>query len=309
MLTITVSESAAGCRLDLFIAGEIDGLSRSRARLLVADGRVRVNGHIARKGSRLRAGDRVQLEVQEREELASQSRFDPEPNSELDLQVAYQDRFLVVVEKPAGVPCHPLRPTERRTVASALLARYPEMAGIGSDRREAGLVHRLDTDTSGLLMAARDPESLVRLRAALKSGGVEKRYRALCAGRIDAPQRIGNWLKSVRGDRRRVKVVLRAGKRTRPAVTHVLTSEPAGELSLVQLGLHAAMRHQIRAHLSWLGHPLAGDRLYGGPDLIGLDRHFLHASEIRLEHPRSSEPLRFSSELPDDLRQVLARLG
>ncbi len=293
----------------MFIAGALDGLSRARARALVADGKVRVNGHVARKGSRLRAGDRVQLEVMGPEELGPGSLFDPEPDNELDLQVVFQDRFLVVVEKPAGVPCHPLRPTERRTVSGALLARFPEMAGIGNDRREAGLVHRLDTETSGLLMAARDPATLVRLRAALKSGGVEKRYRALCEGTVDAPQRIANWLKSDRGDRRRVKVVLRSGKRTRPALTQILGSEPIGGLSLVRLGLRAAMRHQIRAHLAWLGHPLAGDRLYGGPALPGLDRHFLHASEIRLEHPHGSKPLRFTSELPADLREVLARLA
>ena len=309
MLTITVPESAGGSRLDVFIAGELDGLSRARARALVADGKVRINGHIARKGSRLRSGDRVQVSVNEPDELKTSARFDPEPDGGLDLQIVYQDRFLVVVDKPAGVPCHPLRPGEHRTVASALLARFPEMAGISTDRREAGLVHRLDTETSGLLMAARDPDTLVRLRAALKSGGVEKRYRALCAGRIDAPQRITNWLRSDRADRRRVKVVLRAGKRTRPASTQILKSEPAGELSLVRIGLYAARRHQIRAHLAWLGHPLAGDRLYGGPDLPGLDRHFLHASEIRLAHPRYSAPLRLISELPADLRGVLAGLG
>jgi 23S rRNA pseudouridine1911/1915/1917 synthase len=300
---ITVPESASGARLDLFIARQVPGLGRARARALVVEGRVRVNGREPRKGDRLSAGDLVELD-----DARPPSHFVLEPDPELDLAIVHQDRFLVVVDKPAGIPCHPLRPGERRTVASALVARFPEMVGIGSDPREAGLVHRLDTGTSGLLIAARDRNSLARLRKAVKAGGMEKRYRALCAGRVEAPQQVSNWLRSYRGRGRRVRVVLGAGKRTRPALTEILASEPVGELSLVDLRVHVARRHQIRAHLGWLGHPLAGDTLYGGPELPGLERHFLHASEIRFAHPEDTRALCFSSELPRDLQAVLESL-
>jgi 23S rRNA pseudouridine1911/1915/1917 synthase len=268
------------------------------------EGRVKVNGRLARKGSRLREGDLVELDGE-----PPASRFDPEPDTGLELTVVYQDAYLVVVDKPAGIACHPLRPEQRPTVAGALLARYPEMRGIGTDPREAGLVHRLDNDTSGLLMAARDRNTLGRLRSALKAGKIEKRYRALCAGQVGAPQQIRAWLKSDRGDRRRVKVVQQPGKRTRSAVTDIVESRPIGGFSLIEIRLHAAMRHQIRAHLGWLGHPLVGDALYGGPELPGLGRHFLHASRIRFSDPASGKPVDISSELPPELTAVLQRLG
>lgn len=303
MIKITVPESASGARLDRFIARQVPGLGRARARALVVEGRVRVNGRAPRKGERLRGGDLVELD-----EARPSSRFVLEPDAELDLVIVHQDRFLVVVDKPAGIPCHPLKPGERRTVASALVARFPEMEGIGADPREAGLVHRLDTGTSGLLVAARDRNTLERLRTALKAGGMEKRYRGLCAGRVEAPQQVSNWLRSDRGRGRRVRVVLGAGKRTRPALTEILASEPAGEYSLVDLRVHVARRHQIRAHLGWLCHPLAGDTLYGGPELPGLERQFLHASEIRFAHPEDSRALSLSSGLPADLQAVLASL-
>jgi len=210
------------------------------------------------------------------------------------------------VDKPAGMASHPLRPGERGTLASGLLARYPEMAGVGYSPREPGIAHRLDRDTSGLLLAARDAETFGALQAELERGAIDKRYVALCVGELSAPAVHEAWL-SARG--RRVTVREHAFGTARAIRTEVLAAEPRAAFSLVTLRVSLARRHQIRAHLAALGHPIAGDTLYGGPALPGLKRHFLHASALRFEHPQSQQPLELDAPMPDDLTAVLAALG
>ncbi len=231
------------------------------------------------------------------------------PDPALALHIVYEDGALVAVDKAPGVPSHPLRPDEVGTVANALVARYPEMAGIGWSPREPGLVHRLDTDTSGLLLAARTPAAFERMRDALRAGRIDKRYLALCAGRVVAPQIIDLPLANHPRDARRVVACITeadiARLRPRPAETEVLRVERVGDLSLVEVRAKSARRHQVRAHLAALGHALAGDTLYGGPDVTGLERHFLHASALEVVHPTTGAPLHLAAELPADLRAVL----
>jgi 23S rRNA pseudouridine1911/1915/1917 synthase len=300
---IQVSEVDAGTRLDVLLVRRVPGLSRKRARDLAESGEVRVNGRRVKKGATLAAGDVVTLP----EPTASDTGAVPDPD--LPLEVVHEDAHLVVVEKRPGVPSHPLKPGEKGTVANALLARYPEMAGVGYSPREPGIVHRLDTDTSGLLLAARSTAAFEALRDALKQGRIDKHYLALCEGWIAAPRTISYPLAPHPKDPKRVlacvdeRDVLRY--RARPAVTEVLTSDRAGEMTLAKVGARPAGRHQIRAHLAAAGHPLAGDRLYGGPAIEGLGRHFLHATWISLVHPVTEQRLELSSELPADLRAAL----
>lgn len=303
-----VSESDAGNRVDVFLVGRVPNMTRAKAKTLAAEGKVRVDGHRVRKGHRVAAGEVVTLE-----ELPPPSDFDPAPNAELALQIAHEDEHLVVVDKQAGVPCHPLRPDERHTIANALVARYPEMIGIGHANREAGLLHRLDNDTSGLLLAARDRATFERLSEELAERRVDKRYAALCRGFVHAPAFIDWPIAHDKADRRRMVVCERPEEAdrmgARPASTEVLEADlvGSGAFSLVEVRAKSARRHQVRAHLASLGHPLAGDELYGGPPIDGLDRHFLHASRIVLTGA-DGKRLELRSELPPDLAAVVRGL-
>jgi 23S rRNA pseudouridine1911/1915/1917 synthase len=288
----------AGQRLDRFLCDR-EQLSRAGARRLIDAGQVCVNGRRASAGQRLVVGDEVSVaQAASSDEAAGQ----PEP----PLAICYEDEWLVVVDKPAGVPSHPLRPGECGTVATALVARYPEMAGVGYSPREPGIVHRLDTDTSGLILAARSAPMFVALRAQLERAEIDKRYLALCAGRPAVPSMHHAWLRA-RG--RRVALRDHPFEDARPVSTELLRAEDHGAHCLVEARVHLAHRHQVRAHLAALGYPLAGDALYGGADLVGLHGHFLHASQLMLAHPKTGAALVVRSELPADRRAVLQALG
>ncbi|MCA9530320.1 MAG: RluA family pseudouridine synthase [Myxococcales bacterium] len=305
--TLDVGVEGAGARVDRWLAERLPALSRARAKRLAEEGLVRVNGRRVRKSHRLEAGDVVVLEVALD---ALDARAVPDPD--LPLSVLLEDADLVVVDKAAGVPSHPLRAGERGTVANALLARYPEMAGVGYSDREPGLVHRLDVDTSGALLAARGAEAFERLRAALRAGRVDKRYVALVEGVVVAPRVVDVPIANRPGDQGRVRVCedARDAERlhARAAMTEVLATTQVGAGSLVEVRAHTATRHQVRAHLAALGHPLVGDVAYGGPVLPGLARHFLHASVIAFEHPRTGAAIEVRAPMPAELAAALDRL-
>lgn len=303
-LELEVTEEDAGRRLDVVLVSHVETLSRAKARRLTEEGEVRVNGRRARKGSTVSVGDRVVVQ-----ELPPPSEFDAAAAPDLPLSVVYEDARVVVADKPAGVPSHPLRPDEKSTMAGALVARYPEMAGVGYARREPGIVHRLDTDTSGLIVAARDAAAFEALRDALRAGRFDKHYLALCAGRLGAPGIVDFPIAAKPGDPRRVVACMLESEVARlkpqPAETELLSAEPAGEMTLVEVRARTARRHQIRAHLAAMGHPLAGDELYGGPAVAGLGRHFLHASSLRFPHPDGDREVQAQAPLPEDLRRTL----
>lgn len=278
---LEVAEEDAGERLDVWLARRTP-LSRARAKARILEGGVRVNGRPARKSQPLLPGDRVTLS-----EAPGPSDFDPLPDTGAPIDVRFENERFVVVEKPPGMPSHPLGPLERGTVANALVARYPEMRGVGYRAREAGLLHRLDTDTSGLILAARSPDAFRALRDALRAGAIEKRYLARCEGMVPAPCVIDTPIASDPRDRRKVRVCRSAREAerlgARPARTDVLDSTAAAGGSLVEVRANHARRHQVRAHLASIGHPLVGDTLYGGPELPGIAHHLLHASRMHVE--------------------------
>ena len=289
MQQLEIQEQEVGTRLDRVLCNRLT-LSRSQVRRLFETGEVRRNGRRAGKGELVARGDRVELGAELRESSA-------QPDSSVALEVVYEDLDLVIIDKPAGIPCHPLRPGELGCIANGLLWRYPEMSGTGYDDRQPGLVNRLDNDTSGLVLAARSPDAFAALRGALEGGQIQKRYLALVAQPV-RPQTIELSLAPSPRHRARVEV----NALGRPAVSVVTGCRGHGELFVLEVLASRAYRHQVRAHLAAIGSPIIGDVLYGG--LFGA-RHYLHAEWLSFKHPFSGAPIELSATLPSDWPRVL----
>jgi 23S rRNA pseudouridine1911/1915/1917 synthase len=303
MLTLVVPAGDAPQRLDVFLAHTLPGGSRQRTRVLIQAGNVTVNGRRCPKGCLVNPGDRV--DVVEWEEGA----FVVEQQGDLQLSILYEDDWLVAVDKAAGIPCHPLHRGERGSVASFLVARFPEMLQVGSDVRQPGLVHRLDTDTSGVLLAARSQDGYTRLRGQFRAGNVQKEYLALVVGRVARPGRIEKPIAHHPRSPSRMRVADNPRDaerwRARPALTIYEPLEEFREATLLRVEIVTGVRHQIRAHLQDLGHPVLADALYGGG---AGPRQMLHARSIRLTHPGSSKSVRIDSPTPADFEAQMARL-
>jgi 23S rRNA pseudouridine1911/1915/1917 synthase len=298
-LEFAVAEEETEVRLEHFVRRHIPGISRGSVQRLLERELVLVDGVRQPKGFRLRAGQRVVVAAGARSET-------PVPQPEMELSILEVLPWLVVIDKPPGVPCHPLVPGETDTVANALVARFPECATASPVAREGGLVHRLDATTSGVLLAARSPEAYGRLRGFFSASQVVKHYLALVAGSVTGSGEVRLALRTMPGDRRRMQAVATAEHaEAASAVTEYQPREVVGALSLVDLRARTGRRHQIRVHLAYVGHPLAGDALYGGPGLPGLEGAFLHASRVELV----AEGVSFAAELPADRRELLRRLG
>ncbi|MEM7434620.1 MAG: RluA family pseudouridine synthase [Myxococcota bacterium] len=270
-----------GERVDVVLVRRVAGLSRDRAKVLFSQGLVRVNGARVKKSHRLRAGDRITVAA-----LPEAVDFDAEPDESTAIRVVEETRDFVIVDKPVGVPSHPLVADEVGTVANALVARYPEMRGVGYRRREPGIIHRLDNDTSGLILAARHIDAFDELASLLRQGKIDKHYRATCVGLVQAPQMIRTPIASDPHNHKRVRACLDAREAKRlgaqPAVTEVLRSTPDAAGSIVDARATNARRHQVRVHLASIGHPLLGDALYGAP-IHPTGHHHLVASRIAFE--------------------------
>ena len=280
-------------RLDYYLAGLGLDLTRSRLRQLIDSGDVLVNGATVKPAHRVRPGDRVMVSVPP-----------PKPSiavpQDIPLTVIYQDADLVVIDKPTGLAAHPGPGHPDRTLVNGLLALCPDIQGIGGEIRP-GIVHRLDKDTSGLMMAAKTETAHHNLSQQIKERRVEKGYLALVEG---APESDSGVIEAPigRDPRRRTRMAVTAGGRESRTGYRLL--ERAGRYSLLELQLHTGRTHQARVHLAWLGHPLLGDAVYGKRSPL-LPRHFLHAHRLAFAHPATGEPLEFRSPLPDDLQAAL----
>lgn len=291
-----VGKHEAGERLDVALAPRA-GLSRAGAQRLIADGLVTVDGTPARKKHILRAGEAVAWE----RPAPPDSTLTAEP---VPYTVVHRDDWLLVVDKPAGVVVHPAPGHEHGTLAQGLVAEGAR----GGHEARPGIVHRLDKDTSGLLIVARRDEAYRRLVAAMERRDIHRTYVALVSGdltpdtgTIDAP--IGRHLR----DRKRMSLHTAAGRR---AVTHYDVLGRAPGFTLVRVELETGRTHQIRVHFQALGHPVAGDVQYGrAPRPEGLERQFLHAARLAFPHPEDGREMTFFSPLPPDLVAFLERLG
>ena len=280
-------------RLDQFLVSQQKGLTRSQLQRLITSGLARLNGIPGKPSQRVRAGDWVSLTIPPPQRLNIVPQLMP-------LAVTYQDEQLIVVDKPAGLSVHPGPGHPDRTLVNALLAQCPDIQGVGGAIRP-GIVHRLDKDTSGLMVVAKTEVAHRELSDQIKERRITKGYLALATGllepaqgQIDAP-----IARDPRHRKRMAVVVGRKESRTRYRVL-----ERFGGCSLLELYLETGRTHQARVHLAYLGHPLLGDAVYGkGSPLLG--HHFLHAHHLGFHHPTTGRPMEFKSDLPDDLVDVI----
>jgi 23S rRNA pseudouridine1911/1915/1917 synthase len=300
--TLSVPAADAGTRLDRWLAAQVPELSRARLQALIDDGHVWVDGGVPKASRRLAGGEEILLEIPPPapETLAPEA---------IALSVLYEDDDVLVIDKPVGMVVHPGAGHLTGTLAAAVLAHAPGTAGVGGPRRP-GVVHRLDKDTSGLLVMAKTARAYEALTAQLAARTVTRRYRAVVHGRVkadegvvDAP--IGRHPR----DRVRMAVVPR-GKR---AVTHYAVLERFSHFTELDLRLETGRTHQIRVHMASLGHPVAGDELYGGrapraPLPIPLPGLALHAEQLAFVHPVTGSRLEFASPLPSRMERFLSQL-
>jgi 23S rRNA pseudouridine1911/1915/1917 synthase len=297
-----VGPASTGMRLDAFV-GQSAGMSAVAARRLIGAGAVRVDNRIAAKGARVVAG--AVVEIANHPDPASPVL----PDATAGLLVIYEDEHLIAIDKPANMPSHPLRPGERGTAANAIVGRFPECAAASFDPREGGLVHRLDTATSGVLIAARSRVAWDQLRQALSTGDCEKRYLCEVWG---VPPDTGRIIADIgRTGRRGAVVRTDGGRRPRAAETLWTVVARGDDTALVEARLHAGRAHQVRAHLAAAGFPLVGDDRYGGVRLtagpnnsmVGDTEAFgpglhLHAVSVRFRHPVTAASLLIEASLP-----------
>lgn len=300
-----------GQRVDRWLAARLPESSRSRIQAAIAAGRVRVAGRPARRSLRIRAGQSIEVAL----EAAPSFDAAPEP---IALDILYEDDDLIAINKPAGLVVHPGAGVRSGTVAGALLYRYGRLSTVGGATRP-GIVHRLDKDTSGVLLVARNDPAHLRLARQFAARGVEKIYLALLHGRLaDDAGRIA--LPIARDLRRRTRMTTRR-REGRAALTiwRVLArlERERDAFTLVAAELHTGRTHQIRVHFSAISHPTVGDTRYGAPRRVlvageetrPLGRLWLHAARVRLAHPRTGQPLEIRAPLPAELRDWLAALG
>lgn len=298
---ITLVAANTGERLDKWLAGQMPERSRAEIQRWIESGLVTINGHPAKPSRKLIPGDQLTLTIP----APAPSHLQPEA---LPLTILYEDRDLLVIDKPAGLVVHPAPGHASGTLVNAILHHCPDLEGIGGVRRP-GIVHRLDKDTSGILLVAKNDLAHRHLQAQFKARTVEKTYLALVighltppAGRIDAA--IG------RDPRHRQRMAVLPTHDGRPALTDYETLTCYTNATLVAAHPRTGRTHQIRVHLAALGHPVVGDIVYGPRrDAFGLGRHFLHAQRLRFRRPSDDAWLDLASPLPPDLQALLDRLA
>jgi 23S rRNA pseudouridine1911/1915/1917 synthase len=291
---LRATDEHAGARLDAVLAAQPGIDSRARAQGLIQSGAVTVDGRARPKGWRLSSGELVSVELGHEE-----SQEEPP----VPYEIVFEDDHLMVVDKPAGVVTHPAPGHRGPTLSEALATRG---ASGGPDPERPGIVHRLDRDTSGLLIVARSEEAHKALRKMIRAREVRREYLALVCGHPDTDS--GTIDAPLGRDRARRTVVSTRTDRPRGAVTHFRVLERLPRTALLRVRLETGRTHQIRAHLAAIGHPVCGDRAYGGLECgrrLGLDRQFLHSAEVMFRHPFSGEKVHCESKPPVDLRRAL----
>ena len=295
---LTAATEHAGVRLDAFLSAD-GALTRSQAARLIAEGRVRVNGKPAAKSARLSGGETVTVDVPQLRETAL-------PPQDIPLDVVYEDDDVIVVNKPTGLVVHPAPGHPDGTLVNALLHHCGDsLSGIGGEKRP-GIVHRIDRDTSGLIIAAKNDAAHLALSAQLKDHSLSRTYECLVTGNmkqdsgtVDAP--IGRSS----ADRKKMAVVP-TGRR---AVTHweVVARYPG--VTHLRCRLETGRTHQIRVHMAYIGHPILGDTVYGAKKPVpGLTGQCLHATGLRFVHPRTGEPVELHCPLPPEFTTMLQKL-
>ena len=332
MITLEVAPEAKGQRLDLYLVDAVEGVSRSRVQLLIDQGDVLINGLREKASMKLRGGERIDITGEPR----------PAPlkaiAEDIPLDVVFEDADLAVVNKPAGMMVHAGSgqnedERNRGTLVNALLFRFKKLSATGGDLRP-GIVHRLDTDTSGLIVVAKNDRAHVALAELFSSRQIKKTYVALVQGSVERER--GTINASVgRDPLRRTRMTTKPTENARTAVSHYEVvrriSSRFGRFTLIRVRIETGRTHQIRVHMSSIGHPVVGDTLYGGagkltdqvasqaaiskaarrraePERLKLGRNFLHAARLEFPHPKTGKVLSLEAPLPVELVEFLARL-
>lgn len=306
-IELTVADPDIGQRLDKFVTDHLATLSRAKVQQLIKDGHVKLDGKPGKASYRLEGGEAISVFLSEN--IVAPDWGASTPAEALPLSVLYEDEQMAAIDKPAGMVVHPAAGHSTGTLVNALLARWPEIASVGGENR-AGIVHRLDKDTSGVILVAKTEPARLKLMAQFESREVQKRYLALVeglpktpTGQIDAP--IGRDP----NERKRMSVV--RGGREAVTVYRVLQSYALADerFTLVEAFPKTGRTHQIRVHLAFIGHPIVGDIVYGHRKArLGMKRHFLHAESITLISPGTNRQIAIRAPLPGALQLTLDKL-
>jgi 23S rRNA pseudouridine1911/1915/1917 synthase len=300
---LIVSPEEADVRIDRYLTDVLPGQSRSQIQRLIKEGKVQVGGQDVRPNRIVHAGETIVVEFPE------PATATPEPE-DLDLDIVYEDSDLVVVNKPAGMVVHPAAGHARGTLVNVLLHRVKDLSGIGGEIRP-GIVHRLDRGTSGLMVIAKNDRAHAELARQFHDREVEKEYVALVWGVVQAGRRIDLPIGRDPADRKKMSA---RSRRARSATTRVTKALHLPGVSLIHVSIATGRTHQIRVHLSAIGHPIVGDAVYGGlrrrvpgdlRPLLALERPFLHAGRLAFDHPGDGRKMEFEAPLPSDLQSVL----
>ncbi len=295
MIALTVARKDAGARLDRFLAQEVADFSRARLQTLIRDGFVKLNGKPARPRDLVRTNDSIELVEPEIEKIDAQ----PE---RIPLDLLFEDDDLIVLNKAAGMVVHPGAGNQEHTLVNALLAHCTNLSGIGGKERP-GIVHRLDKETSGCLIVAKNDLTHRDLAKQFAARSVQKIYLAVVAGHLRKTSGVIDAAIARHPiHRQRMSIARRQG---RAAKTEYRVLGSGDDASLVECILHSGRTHQIRVHLHHLGHPVLGDKLYGGKRAGTFSRQLLHAWKLGFQHPRTGERMSFEAPMPDDIKEVI----
>jgi 23S rRNA pseudouridine1911/1915/1917 synthase len=295
-------------RLDAFARRCLPHLSRREIDGAIRKGMFSVNAEPSKKGRRLYGGDVLVFHGPQNWLAAN-----PLPDEGVNVPILYEDDAILVLDKPAGMATHGFSGRDLSTLANFLTAKRPGLIGVGRSRWQPGLVHRLDSDTSGLVLVAKNQVAFDHLARQFRLRQVHKSYLALVWGETAARGEIKLPLAHEVRDKRRMTAVTAGmrGKKTWQATTRYERLSTVNRLSFLEIEMETGVTHQIRVHLATIGHPIVADTLYGraDADMVGLKRHFLHASKLDFAHPANGRPVQLKSDLPMELREVLKDLG
>lgn len=306
-----VAQRLHGIRLDAFVRYCLPQLSRRSIDAAIAAAAFLINRKNGKKGDRLAAGDVVKF-VGPEAWLA----LSPVPEDRLDVSVVFEDSDLLVVDKPSGMDTHGFSGRDRRALTNFLAARWPELTTIGKSPWELGIVHRLDRETSGLILVAKSQSVYDYFRAQFRQRTIAKHYWALVWGEATPEGAIGLALTHDSRERGKMhpvfdSTIMQRKQRIWQAATRFRRLATCQGVSFLEIDMVTGVTHQIRVHLATVGHPIVGDSLYGNEhaQMLGLNRHFLHAFRLNFRHPRDGRSLRIESRLPSELENVLKNLG
>ena len=292
---IVTNEDQKGLRLDVFLLEKHPEFSRSHIKNLIEKGLVKVNGKVVKAGYALKNGENIEIEVQKPEAILTDA-------EDVDFEIVYQDEDLAVINKPQGLVVHPCSSTKSGTLVNGLLYKIKDLSGINGQLRP-GIVHRLDKDTSGLLVVAKNDFAHVRLAEQIKNKTCHRNYLAVLDGNLKENEgRIETFIK--RDPKDRMKMSVQGSGRV--AITDFKVLKRFEKCCLVEFALQTGRTHQIRVHSKYLNHPIVGDRLYG-KEVKGLAGQLLHAYKISFVHPRSGELMTFEADLPDYFKDYLKK--